>query len=476
MRNRKRRAALVFITGSLLGLTCTVSLAGRPARAAMPDVSFPLRVSADGRHLEDQAGRPFLVVGDAAWSLIAQLDDQDVPRYLDDRAGRGFTALIVSLIEHKFATAAPANHAGVQPFSPPGDLAHPVPAYFDAAHRVVEAAAERGLSVWLCPSYLGWGGGDEGFFKEIERAGPAALRAYGRFVGARFRDLPNIVWMPGGDYALTPDSRWVAEELVAGLKEGGATQIMTAHGGQTTAVETYGDRPWLAVETVYSYKPDLVPQLLAAYRETPVRPFVLIESTYEGEHDVKPPQVRRQAWEAMLAGAAGQFFGNNPIWHFDGPTLFPFTGTWQQALDGPGSRDMARLSAFFRARQWQTLVPAPDAVSPADAGPPAPIAARSADGRLVAFVPADGTTDPRDLILQGASRAATFRWVNPARDEAPRQVETVDAADGRVHVRTPGDNGTGANDWVLAIEGRAGLTPPRAGARNPPAPSRPAGA
>ena len=158
--------------------------------------------------------------------------------------------------------------------------------------------------------------------------------------------------MLGGDYALSPAQRWLANDLAAGLVEGGATQIMTAHGGQTSAVATFGQPPWLAMETVYSYKKDLGPELLAAYHATPVRPFVLIESTYEGEHDARPAQIRRQAWTAMLSGAAGQFFGNNPVWHFDGPTLFPFTGDWRQALASAGSRDMSRLAAFFRARSW----------------------------------------------------------------------------------------------------------------------------
>ena len=78
-------------------------------------VSFPLRVSADQRHLEDQAGRPFMVVGDTAWSLVAQLSADDIERYLDDRARRGFNAVIVNLIEHKFASRAPANRHGVMP-------------------------------------------------------------------------------------------------------------------------------------------------------------------------------------------------------------------------------------------------------------------------------------------------------------------------------------------------------------------------
>jgi hypothetical protein len=202
---------------------------------------------------------------------------------------------------------------GVAPFLKPGDFTQPNPAYFDYAHRAVAAANQRGITVWLCPAYLGWGGGDEGFFKEIKAAGPAVLRGYGRFVGERFKDLPNLVWMVGGDYALPEAERWAGAELALGLRDGGATQLITAHGGQTTAVETFGDQPWLAVDTVYRYQSDLWRPLQANYGRRPVRPFVLIESTYEGEHDAKPEQIWRQAWWAMLNGACGQFFGNNPL-------------------------------------------------------------------------------------------------------------------------------------------------------------------
>ena len=46
-------------------------------------------------------------------------------------------------------------------------------------------------------------------------------------------------------------------------------------------------------------------------------PFVLMESSYEGEHNSSPVQIRRQAYWAILCGAAGQFLGNKPIWGFD---------------------------------------------------------------------------------------------------------------------------------------------------------------
>jgi hypothetical protein len=432
MRGRRAAALLLVV----------VALAVRPAAQSGSPSRFPLRVSADQRHLDDASGKPFLVVGDAAWSLIAQLDDTSTTAYLEDRARRGFTAIIVSLIEHKFATHAPANHAGMSPFLETGNFRKPNPAYFESAHRVVAEAGAHGLSVWLCPAYLGWQGGDEGFFKEIKKAGPQALYSYGKFVGERFRDLPNVVWMVGGDDALAPQDRWAGEQLVWGLRDGGAEQIVTAHGGQTSAVETYGNTRWLSLDTVYSYEADLRPALLRAREGRPARPFVLIETIYESEHDATPDQIRRQAWQAMLSGAAGQFFGNNPIWHFDGPTLFPFSGDWKQALDSTGSRDMARLAAFFSAREWWTLEPR------ARAG--AAITMASAPGgRAVVYVAGNGSKDAQDITLPIPAPGPSAQWFNPARDEPMRPIESAGATGGGTQVRTPGDNGTGTNDWVI---------------------------
>lgn len=429
-----------------------------PSRAA-GNYPFPLRVSDNHRHLEGADHQPFLVVGDTAWSLIAQLNDDDVRKYLDDRAQRGFTAIIVNLIEHKFATHAPADNRGVAPFVRPGDIAHPNPEYFDRAHRIIEMANSRGLCVFLCAAYLGWGGGDEGFYKEIDKAGPEALRAYGQFLGTRFKDLPNIVWMMGGDYSLKPDQRWTANELVAGLHEGGAKQLVTAHGGQTTAAETFGEQPWLALNTTYRYQQDLYTPLLATYRHEPVRPFVLIETIYEGEHDSTPAQIRREAWWAMLCGATGQFFGNNPIWHFDGPTLFKFPGTWQTALDSTGSRDIARLGRFFKSRPWYDLVPDIDGKMVTEGGGSGithVTAAHTPDHRLaILYVPADDQPS-RELTLDLSHfpGPATVTWFNPAKDVEPVSVKGTLAPAADQKVQTPGANGAGANDWVLVLEVR----------------------
>ncbi|MBV8361780.1 MAG: DUF4038 domain-containing protein [Deltaproteobacteria bacterium] len=59
----------------------------------------------------------------------------------------------------------------------------------------------------------------------------------------------------------------------------------------------------------------------------PSRPFFLIESVYENDHNATDRRLRSGAYHAVLSGAAGQVFGNNPMWHFDGPGLYPASRT-----------------------------------------------------------------------------------------------------------------------------------------------------
>jgi len=339
----------------------TVLLIGAFLLGLLPDASaavFPLKTSDNGRFLTDQKGEPFLVVGDTAWSLLVQLDEDDIDCYLEDRQKRGFNSIIVNLIEHKFSTNAPKTLAGLAPFTAAGGFSTPNPAYFDFAHKVVEIANQRGIVVWLFPAYLGYGGGDQGFFREMMASGKDSLRSYGRFVGKQFRDLPNIVWVMGGDFTPKQEDQWVVAEMAEGIQAEDVTHLVTGHGSpKDSAVVAFGEQKWLSVNSVYSYEKTLFRPVQAEYMRRPVRPFVLIESTYEGEHNSTPDQIRRQAYWAMLGGACGQFFGNNPMWHFDGPGLYPVKATWKESLDGTGSRDMTRLRDLFVGLPWHRLEP-----------------------------------------------------------------------------------------------------------------------
>jgi hypothetical protein len=413
-------------------------------------------VSEDRRYLVDQVGGPFLVVGDTAWSLIADLRANDIKAYLDDRQRRGFNAIIVNLIEAKFSTDPPRTRDGIEPFRSSGDFSTPNSDYFDFAHKVIEWANDRGITVWLCPAYLGWGGKDQGFFKQIQAGGREKLRVYGRFVGERFKDLPNIVWMVGGDYAMPREHRWAAVDLAAAIHDAGAKQLMTAHGGQQSAVQAVGEQPWLDINNTYSYARDLFAGIRIDVQQEPVRPLVLIESIYENEHDSRPEQIRRQAYWAMTCGACGQFFGNNPIWHFDGPTLYPVKRPWREELNSSGARAMTHLRAAFITRPWHRLVPLAkqSLVTSGGGGTETITAAATADGTLaMIYVPSTGRA-PRKLTVDLSRLAGPVAavWHNPTDGQSSPAAEQPLANAGDHTFVTPGDNGTGTNDWLLIVE------------------------
>jgi chitodextrinase len=90
------------------------------------------RLSADGTFIVDRnnGDAPLFLNGEAAWSLIAELSREDAEIYLADRQQRGFNVILTNVIEHEFATRAPANFYANAPFTTPGNLAMPNEAYF----------------------------------------------------------------------------------------------------------------------------------------------------------------------------------------------------------------------------------------------------------------------------------------------------------------------------------------------------------
>jgi hypothetical protein len=158
---------------------------------------YPLRVGPAHRHLVGQDGAPFLIQGDAPWSLISGLTNEEAGIYLENRRLNGFNSVIVNLIEHKFR--GPVNRYGEGPFTTAGDFSTPNEKYFQHAEWVMRKAGEKGMQVILAPIYLGYIGTDEGGIQEALANGPEKCRGWGRYVGQRYRDFDNLIWMIGGD-------------------------------------------------------------------------------------------------------------------------------------------------------------------------------------------------------------------------------------------------------------------------------------
>lgn len=452
--SRNRRALRSFAAAVVAAIA---TAAPAFAAAAPPEAAFPLAVSPDKRRLVDARGRPVLLNGEAAWSLVSALEREDAERYLETRRRQGFNAVIVNAIEHYFN--GPTNRYGEAPFLAAGDFSRPNPKYFEHAEWVVRLAREKGFVVLLTPAYLGSIGGEQGWYEEVKSASTDAMRGYGRYLAARFKGLDNVVWLIGGDTGPGEARRQVLA-MVAGLREGDGSRLYSAHNGRfDSGVTKYPGERWLAINTTYSDCDRAAAQAAADYRRSPAMPFVFIEGVYENEgvHDSRAAAetcVRSQAYWSVLAGATGHFFGSKPVWSFD-------TG-WSRQLESPGAASMSRFAALFASRDWSALVPDTSGLTLLDdAGArdrDVATAALTADGTtLIAYTPVG-----RPLTVDlDRLRGATVRawWYDPSGGAATPAGELPRG--GRRAFAPPGPG-----DWVLVIDDASlGLPPPGAGAR-----------
>jgi hypothetical protein len=440
----KKRACEMRSVAVLVLTLAACCGAEQMAAAATGPASFPLKLAPGKRYLVDQNDRPFSILGEAAWSLIAGLADADVDRYLEDRRQKGFNTVLVNLLEHFFVSNPPNNAYGVGPFTTPGDFSTPNEPYFAFADTVIRKAAAKGILVLLTPAYLGYPASGHGWSTEMAQNGVTKLKSYGNYLGNRYRTQPNILWVNAGD-SPTPDKSLV-DAVATGIRMVDTVHLQTAHAYEGySALSFFGSYSWLDVDSIYQQAPSINLAATSEYNLATHKPFFLIESFYENEHNTTNKTVRQEAYEPLLGGGMGQIFGNRPIWLFD-------TG-WQDALNSQGSRDMQSLHALFGARRWDLLVP--DQTSSFltagwSSGTDRASAARASDGSWgLAYLPSSRNIT---VDLSGFSGAVRASWFDPTSGILSPVPGSPFINTGSRSLNSPATNGAGDSDWVLVLE------------------------
>ncbi len=418
--------------------------------------AFPLHLEAGHRYLVDRNGLPFLIYGDAAWSLVAQVTREQAETYLEDRRRRGFNLVLVNLIEHRYADHAPLNAYGQAPFLVAGDFSTPSDTYFSYAEWLVTRAAAKGFVVLLCPAYLGGDGGPDGWYQEMVKNGVSKLRAYGEYVGSLFRKFDNVIWINGGDFTPPALNLTLVDAVAEGIKGTSPQQLQTAHFSPETSGTDVKVSGWVDLNTTYTYEPVYL-RSLVDYRRDHSRPHFLVESNYEAERDSTPSSIRGQAYYALLTGAAGQVFGNRWVWQFTSPNPWRrlLRRTWTTALDSPGARSMSHVRELFDGLDWTSLVP-DDTYEVLVGGQTMKgtleyaVLAWDRNGRIaVVYLPT-----VRDIAidlgrLSGPIRA---RWFDPTRGTFIDVAGSPLNAAGVRQFRPLGKNAAGDTDWILLLE------------------------
>lgn len=409
-----------------------------------------LRVSADRRGLETETGAPFVWIGDTAWHLFARLDRNEAERYLLDRKEKKFTVIQAHLLAFSIDDR---NANGDLAFHDK-DFDKPNEAWFRHADAIVERAESLGLYMLLLPAWAR---------NHIERtpslASADTARRYGRFLGARYKDRTNVMWMMGGD--VLPTKHEIYDALAQGLEEGaGYKPLMTYHppGGTfrppaTSTGEFYHGKPWLdfnMIQSGHRRGNENYLRIAEDYARAPVKPTLDGEPCYE-QHPVRHSfangvfeswDVRQRAYWSVLAGAFGFTYGGNGIWQMDKPgkpsAVSHYSHNWDAALDHEGARQLRHLHRILEEYPHRV----PDAsilVTPQGAQNERLQAARAADsGDWLIY-----STNGRDFEVKLPAVRGLAWWFNPRNGVRARAPWTV-------RQDPPGEPGEG-NDWLLIL-------------------------
>jgi hypothetical protein len=306
--------------------------------------------------------------------------------------------------------------------------------------------------VLLAPTYVGFDAGEEGWYHEMTLNGAARLGEFGRYLGRRYREYPNIIWVQNGDH--NPADRELVRAVAEGIRETNPGALQTAHNAPGTAGADYWPHEaWLEVNNVYSYDP-IFPEAKAQYLRSPALPFILIESHYELGVTSDTQRLRGQAYAALLTGAAGHVFGNSPIWYFDGTERYSNVPSgWHEALDSRGAQSMTHLHRLFDGLPWTALQPDVEndfLMEGVGSGYARAVAAMTSDGSLgIAYLP-DGRAVSMNMALL-RSRNVRAKWYDPTTGEVIEARESTNPSPDIQTFVPPPANHFGDDDWVLLL-------------------------
>jgi len=414
-----------------------------------------LKISENKRFLIKEDGSPFVWIGETNW-FFAKLPPETIDKILDKRSKQGFTIMFVSCREKLY------NGDG------PGPINNPNEKWWGYLDEYIAKCEKRNIYVGIT---LGWWG-------KTKSLSADELFRYGKWVGNRYKNNNNIVWLTLGESgshkrkSTIPDDKLNA--LVRGIREGDTgKKLLTVHAdfkrgtslsndaeicdfnnwqtsqwGGTTDLPRKDNRNWTVWEAIeFDYN--------KRYNGKP-KPTLDSEAWYENNKDfcgATPFNIRRRAYFTIFAGAFGHTYGAGGIW--DGLTSEKgCSESATGAIEYQGARDIGYLSSFLHelGDDFLKLRPGQSIILNGNS--------RDYDKHIQATVAFDNslaliysasdyeyTLDLTDLSKQKLSAT----WFNPRTNNYKKGNKKFNKNLKSKIFDPPGDSGPG-NDWVLILE------------------------
>ncbi len=438
-----------------------------------------LQVTKDGHYLQFQDGTPFFWLGDTGWELFHRLNLNEIKQYLDNRAAKGFTVIqAVALAE--FDGLRTPNQYGELPLKNL-DPKLPNEKYFKVVDSTIHMAKQRNLFIGLLPTWgdkvtMNWGAGPV-IFDSI------TAYIYGKWIGHRYKNEPNIIWILGGDRPAVKDSndwRPVWRAMAKGIIEATNHQCIIAYhpwGGSNSTSQWIRNETWLDINMFQSGHGgghDVACWELTKrdFNYSPTKPTLDAEPNYE-DHPVNPwPKwntdngyfrdydVRKQCYRSVFAGACGVTYGHHAVWQFmnarEEAINYPDRG-WINAMDRPGATQVGYLRKLIESRRMLNRIPDNTIIIKGQGDKAEHIEAfRSADNSYaMIYLPVGKAIT---IATSHFPKHIVAWWFNP-KDAGIKKIDSIENK-GSIELVTP-TVGVG-NDWVLVIDDATKNYPPPA--------------
>jgi hypothetical protein len=428
-----------------------------------PSIDFSkgkLEVSDNGRFIQFEDGSPFFYLGDTGWELFHRLDKKDAERYLENRREKGFTVIQAVILAELDGLNTP-NAEGETPLID-NDPTKPNEKYFKHVDWVINKAAEKGIYIGLLPT---WGDKvDKQWGKGPVIFNPDNAYKYGAWLGKRYKDYPNIIWINGGDRDGGGKNYPVWEAMGKGINSADNNHLITFHPwGEHSSSEWFHHSDWLdfnMMQTGHSQRSYAIFKRLlkSDYELHPVKPTFDGEPRYE-DHPVgwKPEilgwfddaDVRQAIYWNLFTGGFGHTYGAHPIWQMKTADKDPIglvRNNWYDVLDLKGAWDLIHARILMESRPFFSRYPDQSIIMNSYFPEPDQVVTTRGDGYAFIYVPT-GWGPLLDLQKLGYQNLNVW-WYNPRTGEIKNDGKIE--GKGFKEFKTP-TRGRG-EDWVLVLD------------------------
>ena len=391
--------------------------------------------------------------------------------YLDKRKEQGFNVIqAVALAELDGLNDPNAN--GDTPFLD-AEYSKPNEAYWKHIDTVMNLALERDIHIALLPT---WG---DKLFKNNWGIGPEIFNTvtaynFGKWIGARYANQINLIWVLGGDRNPRNESNDVEvwNEMARGILESKnkeQPQLMSFH---PQPAEPGGSSNWFHQEAWLDFNmhqtghcPNQPTYLKIANDRSlsPRKPSIDGEPMYE-EHPKcfnakemgysEAADIRKIMYWNVFAGAAGQTYGCHAVWQMYDLEKNPINAPlkpWHKSLDLEAANQVKHLKNLMLNRTYFDRIPDQNLiVTDQNYDENYVSATRNKIGSYGLFyIPMGQPIEINLTPLSGEEFRMT--WFDPRTGVEFPGNNKLALSKGSNLILTPPSQGRG-NDWVLIIE------------------------